>query len=186
MKSETLGERIRRCRTERGIGLRETARQAGISATFLSRIETGAEKAIPAEKVIRKLAAILEDDFDELMTPPLFALEAGLTPTAAIVCRATERKVPAEWQADQFAARLLMPAAAVRTAALAVCNGKLPVWDGLAANRKAGTLDRRLYDLAVEVLDVGNFANVSKEAMSYRLLDLHLVKDSAEATLELF
>ena len=67
MKTETLGERIRRCRPERGIGLRETARQAGISATFLSRIETGAEKAIPAEKVIRKLAAILEDDFDELM-----------------------------------------------------------------------------------------------------------------------
>jgi len=67
MKSETLGERIRRCRTERGIFLRETARRAGISATFLSRIETGAEKAIPAEKVIRKLADILEDDFDELM-----------------------------------------------------------------------------------------------------------------------
>lgn len=117
---------------------------------------------------------------------PLFALEAGQAPTAAVVCRATERKVPAEWQADQFAARLLMPAAAVRTAALVVCKGQLPVWDGLAANRKAGTLDRRLYALAVEVLDVGNFANVSKEAMSYRLLDLHLVKDSAEATLELF
>lgn len=94
--------------------------------------------------------------------------------------------MPAEWQADQFAARLLMPAASVRTAALAVCNGKLPVWDGLAANRKAGTLDRRLYALAVEVLGVGNFANVSKEAMSYRLLDLQLVKDSAEAMPELF
>lgn len=120
------------------------------------------------------------------LTLPLFALEAGVAPTAAVVCRATERKAPAEWQADQFAARLLMPAAAVRTAALAVCKGKLPVWDGLAANRKAGTLDSRLYALAVKVLDVGNFANVSKEAMSYRLLDLHLVKDSAEATLELF
>ena len=117
------------------------------------------------------------------LTLPMFSLEVGAAPTAAVVCRATERKVPAEWQADQFAARLLMPAAAVRTAALAVCNDRLPVWDGLAANRKAGTLDRRLYDLAVEVLDVGNFANVSKEAMSYRLLDLQLVKDSSVPTL---
>ncbi len=117
---------------------------------------------------------------------PLFALEAGQAPTAAVVCRSTERKVPAEWQADQFAARLLMPAAAVRTAALLVCKGQLPVWDGLAAHRKAGTLDKRLYALAVEVIDAGNFANVSKEAMSYRLLDLQLVKDSAEAMPELF
>jgi len=67
-KSETFGERIRRRRTELGIGLREAARQADISATFMSRIETGAEKAVPAEKVIRKLADMLQDDFDELMT----------------------------------------------------------------------------------------------------------------------
>jgi transcriptional regulator with XRE-family HTH domain len=66
-KSETLGERIRRRRMELHLGLRETARQADISATFLSRIETGAEKAVPAEKVIRRLAEILQDDFDELM-----------------------------------------------------------------------------------------------------------------------
>ena len=67
-KSETFGERIRRRRSELGIGLREAARQADISATFLSRIETGAEKAVPGEKVIRRFARILEDDFDELMT----------------------------------------------------------------------------------------------------------------------
>lgn len=64
---ETFGERIRRRRSELGIGLRDAARQAEISATFLSRIETGADKAVPAEKVIRRLADILQDDFDALM-----------------------------------------------------------------------------------------------------------------------
>jgi transcriptional regulator with XRE-family HTH domain len=39
----------------------------GISATFLSRIETGAEKAVPSEEVIRKLATALNEDFDVLM-----------------------------------------------------------------------------------------------------------------------
>lgn len=66
-KSETFGERIRRRRMELGMGLREAARQADISATFMSRIETAVEKAVPAEKVIRRFAEILEDDFDELM-----------------------------------------------------------------------------------------------------------------------
>lgn len=67
MTEEGFGERIRRRRTELNLRLRGTAKNAGISATFLSRIETGAEKAVPSEEVIRKLARILEDDFDALM-----------------------------------------------------------------------------------------------------------------------
>lgn len=65
--TEQFGEHVRRRRQECGLGLRETARRAGISATFLSRVETNAEKALPSEEVIRKLAGILNDDFDELM-----------------------------------------------------------------------------------------------------------------------
>jgi transcriptional regulator with XRE-family HTH domain len=65
--TERFGERVRRRRQECGLGLRETAKRTGISATFLSRVETDAEKALPSEAVIRKLADILNDDFDELM-----------------------------------------------------------------------------------------------------------------------
>jgi HTH-type transcriptional regulator, competence development regulator len=65
--TERFGEHVRRRRQECGLGLRETAKRAGISATFLSRVETNAEKALPSEEVIRKLASILNDDFDELM-----------------------------------------------------------------------------------------------------------------------
>ncbi|MCA9631970.1 MAG: helix-turn-helix transcriptional regulator, partial [Myxococcales bacterium] len=64
---QRFGERIRKARKEKGLGLRATARDIGISATFLSRIESGKEDAVPREEVIRKLAAILDDDFDELM-----------------------------------------------------------------------------------------------------------------------
>ena len=64
---ERLGERIRRRRAEHKLGLRETATKVGISPTYLSRIETMDEKTPPAEDVIRKLATLLNDDFDELM-----------------------------------------------------------------------------------------------------------------------
>lgn len=64
---EKLGEHIRRVRKERGLGLRATAGKAGISAGYLSRIEGDAEKYPPGEDVIRRLAEVLDDDFDELM-----------------------------------------------------------------------------------------------------------------------
>ena len=64
---ETFGERIRRIRTEKNLGLRETAKKAGISPTFLSRVESAQERAVPAEDTIRRLAEAIGDDFNELM-----------------------------------------------------------------------------------------------------------------------
>ena len=64
---ETLGQRIRRKR-EGKFGLREMAKKLDISAAYLSRIETEDEKTPPAEAVILKIANLLEDDFDELMS----------------------------------------------------------------------------------------------------------------------
>ena len=67
MKREKLGERIKRLRKEQDIGLRQAAAQLGISATYLSRIENGQESSPPAERVIQALAALFDDNFDELM-----------------------------------------------------------------------------------------------------------------------
>ena len=47
----------------------------------------------------------------EKVTLPLFAPKPDEAPKPAIVCRSRAYKQPAEWQADQFAARILMPAA---------------------------------------------------------------------------
>jgi transcriptional regulator with XRE-family HTH domain len=87
--AERFGERIRRVRTEKGLGLRETATKVGISATYLSRIETNEEKTPPAEKVIRALAGLLSDNFDELMSL------AGRIPSDVTEYFATDPGLPA-------------------------------------------------------------------------------------------
>lgn len=120
------------------------------------------------------------------LTLPLFSSGPEQKPTSAVVCRAKEKKAPAEWQADQFAARLLMPPAAVRETAIRASSGNLPVWEGLAESRKTTTLDPRLRVFAAEIIAEGGFLNVSNEAMCYRLLDLNLVKDKSHAMTELF
>lgn len=65
--TETFGKRIQRVRKDQKLGLRQAAGKAGISATFLSRVENEKEAATPSEDTIRKLAEVLGDDFDELM-----------------------------------------------------------------------------------------------------------------------
>lgn len=64
---ETLGDRLKRVRSSRGLGLRATANKVGISATYLSRVENNQETSPPSEEKIRALADVLEDNFDELM-----------------------------------------------------------------------------------------------------------------------
>ena len=51
---------------------------------------------------------------------------------------------------------------------------------GLRKRLDARQFDSQLRDYAGEVIREGNFTNVSKEAMSYRLVDLKLVLDKAE------
>lgn len=65
--AETLGDRLKRFRSSRGLGLRSTANQVGVSATYLSRIENNMEMSPPTEDKIKKLAEVLGDNFDELM-----------------------------------------------------------------------------------------------------------------------
>lgn len=112
------------------------------------------------------------------VTFPLFPMEHGGKPTPAIVCRAVQKKAPAEWQADQFAARILMPPKAVRETVGNLCADGPPAFASLEAARKAGGLVPELRWFADEVIEAGGFANVSNEAMCYRLLDLKLVKDT--------
>jgi hypothetical protein len=117
----------------------------------------------------------------EKLVLPLFPSRAGAAAGPAIVCRSKDRKAPAEWQADQFAARLLMPARAVRSTARHLFGDDMPVIEGLGASRKTGMLTPYLRSLADDMITAGNFSNVSNEAMCYRLVELKLVLDAEES-----
>lgn len=104
--------------------------------------------------------------------PSLFGSGDG-PPT--FVCRTAERRAPAEWQADQFSALLLMPSALVRSAFIAEC-GSAVVIDGLKTRRDDADVISKWRDVAAAVRSKGRFSNVSNEAMRYRLADLGLVR----------
>ena len=63
---EKFGEFVRRERQAKEIGLREMAKMIGVSPTYLSKIERD-EFPPPAEDKVRKIAAIIGCDADELL-----------------------------------------------------------------------------------------------------------------------
>jgi transcriptional regulator with XRE-family HTH domain len=64
---ETLGQFIRRKRSEKKKGLREMAREIDISPTYLSRVETDEEVTPPAEDTLKAIAKALGENPDFLM-----------------------------------------------------------------------------------------------------------------------
>jgi Zn-dependent peptidase ImmA (M78 family) len=98
-------------------------------------------------------------------------------PPPAVVCRTGQKKAPAEWQADQFSARLLMPGGLVREAFVSANGGGAVEIDGLETRRADSAVQGRWRDIASAVMLTGRFSNVSNEAMRYRLSDLGLVRE---------
>jgi Zn-dependent peptidase ImmA (M78 family) len=99
----------------------------------------------------------------------------------AIVCRVSASKTKAEWQADCFSACLIMPGLAVRGAFHKVFGE-----DPLVIHNRHSCFGRNnpmvldpsldtAHQIAKYVMDAGQFENVSKEAMTYRLEDLGLL-----------
>jgi Zn-dependent peptidase ImmA (M78 family) len=117
----------------------------------------------------------------EKVTLGLFAFGPDAKPSPAVVCRSESTKPPAEWQADQFAARLLMPPADVRMAVESLRGAGPVAIEGLEADQAARRQGAELRMLASEVLVRGNFSNVSNQAMCIRLLQLGLVVDPCPA-----
>ena len=109
----------------------------------------------------------------------LFPSREGVAATPAFVCRTSERRAPAEWQADRFAACLLMPSHTMRETGRRLL-GEQPIAavEGLDQSRSAGQLPQQLRRLADDFIAYENFTNVSNEAMCYRLLDLGMVEDA--------
>jgi ribosome-binding protein aMBF1 (putative translation factor) len=66
MSGEKFGAFVRREREAKGIGLREMAKMIGVSPTYVSKVERD-EFPPPAEDKVRKIAAIIGCDADELL-----------------------------------------------------------------------------------------------------------------------
>jgi len=98
-----------------------------------------------------------------------------------VVCRLSTSKLRGEWQADYFSSCLLMPQEKVENAyrrafgadPISIYNEK-----SCFGRNNPVVLDPALdtvKEIAQKVIDQGNFTNVSKEAMCYRLHDLGLL-----------
>jgi transcriptional regulator with XRE-family HTH domain len=61
-----LGEKLRRVRADKGLGLREVAAHAGVNHGYLSQLERG-EIAQPAPQILHKLAGGYDEPFPVLM-----------------------------------------------------------------------------------------------------------------------
>ncbi|TWJ19716.1 ImmA/IrrE family metallo-endopeptidase [Geobacter argillaceus] len=114
----------------------------------------------------------------EKVSLPLFSYGENYPPTPALVCRSARKKEPAEWQADQFAAMLLMPAPLVR-AAVANMHGPGPILIEKLEEYSRNAADNPILRQTAKLfIDEHDFSNVSIEAMCYRLTDLKCVADA--------
>jgi transcriptional regulator with XRE-family HTH domain len=82
MRTESIGKRLRRLRTERGLSQRDLS-QPGVSYAYISRIEAG--QRLPSVKAMRKLA-------ERLGVSPLY-LERGEQPFSLMID-------PVEWRVE--------------------------------------------------------------------------------------
>jgi len=101
-----------------------------------------------------------------------------------VVCRISTSKLRGEWQADHFGACLLMPCGEVQDAfERAFGNKPLVLYNKKSCfgHRNLIALDPALdtvEEIVERVIDHGNFTNVSRESMGYRLLELGLLVNS--------
>lgn len=103
---------------------------------------------------------------------------------AAILCRSADARDPIEWQADFFAAALLMPEESVGRAFREVCGSDALVIRNIKSALGATSLCvdpcvENWHLIADMVCEAGGFTNVSKQAMIIRLQELGLLVNLA-------
>ncbi|MBL3677528.1 MAG: helix-turn-helix transcriptional regulator [Alphaproteobacteria bacterium] len=65
-KDNTFGNLLQKLRQDKGLSQRQLANQVDVIPTYMSKIERG-EFPPPSEKVIKKIASILDYDVDEFL-----------------------------------------------------------------------------------------------------------------------
>jgi transcriptional regulator with XRE-family HTH domain len=93
IQAKNIGEKIRRLRLKRSMGLVELGQQVGLSASFLSQLETG--RVVPTLRNLARIALVFKTDFSYFLSEE----------TAAVfrVSRAKDRiRLPVGEKADPF------------------------------------------------------------------------------------
>lgn len=113
-----------------------------------------------------------------------------------VLCRTGKSaKLPVEWQADYFAACLLMPEEMVRGAwsrAFHIEGGTMMICNVKKTFRTLDLPDFKSFDTCIEnwhliadiVRNAGNFSNVSKQSMIIRLQELGLVRNLTGSSMD--
>jgi Zn-dependent peptidase ImmA (M78 family) len=182
-------------------------RSLGLTLTFGDLEDIlGAEDVLGATYVERKLVCINENLLGGRLEGRLIftcAHEAGhwvlhrhLVEKSArtgagseiIVCRTGLSREPIEWQADYFAACLLMPEKEVKEAFHRTVGRDHLVLENVESSFGGTSLlidpcVENWHRIASEVMEAGDFSNVSKQAMALRLLDLGLLLNRTKAAM---
>ena len=158
-----------------------------LGATYVKSRRIAVNERLLAERYEGRLVFTFAHEVGHWVLHRTYAEEAARRGRASetIVCRAGSAKEPIEWQADYFAACLLMPEAAVVRAFDAAYGA-----DALVLHNARRTLSRpglgRIEPcaenwpfLAAMVCEIGGFTNVSKQAMIIRLQDLGLLVNAS-------
>src|ERR1700743_930375 len=66
IEAKNIGDKIRRLRLKRSMGLVELGEQVGLSASFLSQLETG--RVVPTLRNLARIALVFKKDFSYFMS----------------------------------------------------------------------------------------------------------------------
>jgi transcriptional regulator with XRE-family HTH domain len=93
IEAKNIGEKIRRLRLKRSMGLVELGQQVGLSASFLSQLETG--RVVPTLRNLARIALVFKKDFSYFLSEE--------TDAVFRVSRAKDRiRLPVGEKADPF------------------------------------------------------------------------------------
>lgn len=105
----SVGERIQKCRIEKGISAAELARRAKITKSYLSEIESGGESKRPSGEVLFRLAEALGTTIADLLGKRVQVASQSVPPAL-----------------KEFAAEAALPAGDVRMLASIRFRGNQP------------------------------------------------------------
>ena len=72
IEAKNIGEKIRRLRLKRSMGLTELGQQVGLSASFLSQLETG--RVVPTLRNLARIALVFKKDFSYFLSEETHAV----------------------------------------------------------------------------------------------------------------